>query len=119
MKKIIKFIKSIFNSDKHPCYTDYINKENMICGVIINQVILANTYRDDYTFSLIPTKHYITIKCQTYNNIYDSMVLSLAHCHVFSREQLTDYIDTQLNALIKNVNKSLRCYKKNKYEEYN
>lgn len=36
MKKIIKFIKSIFNSDKHPCYTDYINKENMICGVIIN-----------------------------------------------------------------------------------
>lgn len=119
MKKLLKFIKSIFRRDKYSAYINLTNKGVIVRDVIINRVTLANTNNNDYMFSIIPTKNYVTIKCQTYNDIYSSVVLSLTHCGIFSEEELVDYIDKELNVLIKETNSLLNCYKASKNEKDN
>lgn len=119
MKKLFKTIKSFFIKDKFSCYAYCTNKEYMVENVIINQVRLANSCCKGHVFSIIPTSQFITIKCQTYNDAYSSMMINPVHCMVFSKEELIDYINNILNVLINETNSSLDCYKVSKNEKDN
>lgn len=119
MKNIIKTIKSLFKKNKSRCCDDYDIKLNMMLGVIFNRVRLANAYNYKYIFSIIPLDHTIIIKCQTYNNISSWTSLSLIHYWKYSKENLTDYIDKELNILTKEADSNYNCYKASKNEKYN
>ena len=119
MKKLFKTIKSFFVKDKFSCYVYCTNKEYMVENVIINQVRIANSCCRDHMFSIIPTSRFITIKCQTYHDIYSSTVINPVHCMMFSKEELIDYIDKILKVLINETNSSLNCYKADKHEKNN
>ena len=119
MKRIIKTIKFLFAKDKYSCYIDNIDKINMIYHILFNQIRLANIKNYKYVFSIIPANHSVIIKCQTYNNIHNSLTLNLIFCSVFSREGLADYINKELNVLAKETDYSFNCYKASKYEKNN
>lgn len=119
MKKIIKTLKSLFSNKKHSCYVDYTIKINAVYNVIINQVRLLNIKCYNYLFSIIPTKDNIIIKCQTSNNVYNSLTLSLMYCCIFNEEELINYINKQLEALINETKHSFNCYKTGKNEKDN
>lgn len=111
MKKIIKTIKSIFSKNKYPCYIDCVNTTNMVYNVIINQVRLVNVKCYKYLFSIIPTKDNIIIKCQTSDNVYNSLTLNLIFCNTFQEDELINYVNKHLEALIKETACSFNCYK--------
>lgn len=119
MKKLFKTIKHLFVKDKFSCYVYCTNKEYMVENVIINQVRIANSCCRGHVFSIIPTSQFITIKCQTYNDAYSSMMINPVHCMIFSKEELIDYINNILNVLINETNSSLNCYKADKHEKNN
>lgn len=119
MKKLFKAIMSFFVKDNYSCYTKSVNKENMIYSVINSQVRLANIKYDNHLFSVIPTKNNIVIKCQTDCNVYSTSILSLIYCGMFSREELTYYINKELKILVNDTNSILNCYKANKNEKDN
>lgn len=111
MNKIIKTIKSLFSNKKHSCYIDYTVKINMVYNVIMNQVRLVNIKCYNYLFSIIPTEDNVIIKCQPSNNVYNSLTLSLMYCSIFQEEELINYIDKQLEALIMETKNSFDHYK--------
>ena len=119
MNKLLKTIKSIFKNDKNRCFVDYAIKLNMMYEVIFSQVRLANCNNYKYVFSMIPLDHSVIIKCQTYNNISNWIVLNLMQCYIYSKEELVDYIDKELNVLAKEVDSSYNCYKASKNEKDN
>ena len=119
MKKIIETIKSLFSNKKHSCYVDYAIKINTVYNVIMNQVSLLNTKCYNYLFSIIPTGDNIIIKCQPSNNVYNSLTLSLMYCSMFQEEELINYINKQLEALIIETKNSFNCYKTDKNEKDN
>ncbi len=119
MRKIFKTIKSLFFKDKHSVYTDEIYKNVLMYYTIVKQVRLANVKYDKYMFSIIPTNNNIIIKCQNYHDFYQTSILSLLFCRMFTREELIDYINKELKVLIYNVNSSYNCYKASKNEKDN
>lgn len=119
MKKLFKTIKYLFSREKPFYYKRYVYNEVVVENVIFNQVKLANIRYKDYMFSIIPTGRHITIKCQTYHDIYSSTVINPVHCMIFSNEELIDYIDKILKVLINETNSSLNCYKASKHEKDN
>ena len=119
MNNIIKTIKSLFSKNKNYYYIDYAIKINRVYNVIMNQVRIVNTKCYKYLFSIIPTDDNIIIKCQPSNNIYNSLTLSLMHCCILQEDELINYINKQLEALIKETKYSFNYYKANKNEKYN
>lgn len=119
MKKLFKTIKSLFKIKKNSYCIDSVNRENMIYNVIINQVRLANIHYKGYMFSIVPTKNYFIIKCQTYHDVFSDCVLSLIFCSMYNRERLINYINKELKVLINEVNYNLNCYKVSKNEKDN
>ena len=119
MKKIIETIKSLFSNKKYSCYVDYTIKINAVYKVVMSQVRLFNIKCYNCLFSIIPTEDNIIIKFQTSNNSYNSLTLSLMYCCVFNEEELINYINKQLEALIKEAKHSFNCYKTGKNEKNN
>lgn len=119
MKKIIETIKSLFSKNKNHYHDDYAIRINRVYSIIMNQVCLFNTKCYKYLFSIIPTGDNIIIKCQTSNNAYNSLTLSLIYCSMFQEEELINYINKQLEALIKEMKYSFDYYKENKNEKNN
>lgn len=119
MKNIIKTINSLFKKNKSRCCDDYAIKLNMMFGVIFNRVRLANAYNYKYVFSIIPLDNTVIIKCQTYNNISNWIVLNLMQYYIYSKEELADYIDKELKCLTNEVDSSYNCYKASKNEKDN
>lgn len=119
MKKLFKTIKHLFVKDKFLVTYTVLYKEYMVENVIINQVRIANSCCRGHVFSIIPTSQFITIKCQTYNDAYSSMMINPVYYMIFSKEELIDYIDKMLKVLINETNSSLNCYKADKHEKNN
>lgn len=103
MKNIIKTIKSIFVEDKNSISVDYENKVDNVCATIFRRTRLINIKNYKYTFSIIPTYRNIMIKCQADDNTSIWKYLNLTTCCAYSKEELVNYIDKELNALAKQI----------------
>ena len=119
MKNIIKTIKSLFSKNKNHYHDDYAIKINRVYNVIMNQVRLVNTKCYKCLFSIIPIDDNMIIKFQTSNDVYNPLTLSLMYCCILQEDELINYINKQLEALIKETKYSLDYYKENKNEKYN
>lgn len=119
MNKLLKTIKSIFVEDKNHFYTKCPSSVSDVYSVVSNQVRLANMYSYKYVFSIIYLSNSIVIKCQTYDNISDSLILDARRCCLYSKEELINYIDKELRVLTNDVDSSYNCYKAGKNEKDN
>ena len=119
MKNMIKTIKSLFVKDKNSINVDYENKIDMVCGTIFRRVRSSNISNFKYTFSIIPVYRNIMIKCQAADNTSIWKYLNLTVCCAYSKEELTNYIDKELNSLYKQIDDMCSNYKENKNEKDN
>lgn len=103
MKNIIKTIKSIFVEDKNSISVDYENKVDNVCSTLFRRVRAININNYKYTFSIIPTYRNIMIKCQAGDDTSIWKYLNLTTCCAYSKEELVNYIDKELNALAKQI----------------
>nr|DAN22844.1 MAG TPA_asm: hypothetical protein [Bacteriophage sp.] len=119
MKKLLKFIRSIFSKNKYSVYVDCIDKDIAVYYTIVNHVRLANMHSYKHIFSIIPLSNNIIIKCQTYNDISCWSTLSLSLLRCYQEEELADRIDKELKCLTNEVDSSYNCYKASKNEKDN